>query len=82
MANINGFGKRLFELRKSRNMSMNKVVADIKELYNVEFSKGNLSRWENGVHFPSLFCAYYLAKYYGVSLDYLTGLTNKRNNNS
>ena len=35
-------------------------------------------RYEKGIRELPLSYAIILAKYYGVSLDYLTGLTNKR----
>ena len=44
----------------------------------IDITKGNLSRWENGVNVPSLRFAGCLAQYFSVSLDYLIGLTNVR----
>ena len=76
MDNIENFGKRLKELRESRELTMDMVVYDVKNKYNIEFTKGNLSRWENGINNPSLVYAAYLAKYYNVSLDYLIGNTD------
>ena len=76
MDNIENFGKRLKELRESRELTMDMVVYDVSNTYQIEFTKGNLSRWENGVNYPSLVYAAYLAKYYNVSLDYLIGNTD------
>jgi transcriptional regulator with XRE-family HTH domain len=76
MDNIVKIGKRLKELRESRELTMDMVVYDVKNKYNIEFTKGNLSRWENGINNPSLIYAAYLAKYFNVSLDYLIGLTD------
>ena len=78
MADLENLGKRLKELRNSRSLTLDMVVYDCERQYNVEFSKGNLSRWENGINYPSLYYAAYLAKYYGVSVDYLIGNTDTK----
>lgn len=76
MAGIDDLGKRLTALRTERDLTMDMVVYDVEKKYNVKFSKGNLSKWENGINYPSLIYAGYLAKYYGVSVDYLIGNTD------
>lgn len=75
METIEGLGERLKELRTERDMTMDMVVYDINHRYNIEISKGHLSKWENSVNVPSLRLAKYLCLYYNVSLDYLLGLT-------
>lgn len=75
MDTVEGLGSRLKELRTERDMSLDMVVYDINQRYNIEISKGNLSRWENGKNTPSLPMAKYLCLYYNVSLDYMLGLT-------
>lgn len=76
MDGIEGLGERLKNLRLQRELTMDMVVYDVASTYKIEFTKGNLSRWENGVNYPSLLYAAYLAKYYNVSLDYLIGNTD------
>lgn len=76
MGNFDDFGKRLKDLRLSRELTLDMVVYDVAQKYNIEFTKGNLSRWENGINYPSLIYAAHLAKYFGVSLDYLIGNTD------
>lgn len=76
MDEFKNIGKRLKELRESRDLTMDMVVYDVANNYHITFTKSNLSRWENGKHYPTLVYAYYLAKYYGVSLDYLIGNTD------
>lgn len=76
MGGIENLGKRLKELREQRELTMDMVVYDVANTYHVEFTKGNLSRWENGVNYPSLIYAAYLAKYFNVSVDYLIGNTD------
>lgn len=78
MAGVEDIGKRLKELREARQLTMDMVVYDVKQTYHIEFTKGNLSRWENGINYPSIIYAAYLAKYYGVSTDYLLGNTDIR----
>lgn len=91
MDDIENLGKRLKELREQRELTMDMVVYDVANTYHIEFTKGNLSRWENGINYPSLVYAAYLAKYFNVSVDYLIGntdiktpvelLTHKKNKN-
>jgi len=76
MGDIENLGKRLKELREQRQLTMDMVVYDVANTYHIEFTKGNLSRWENGVNYPSLIYAAYLAKYFNVSVDYLIGNTD------
>lgn len=76
MDELSKLGERLKELRQQRDLTMDMVVYDVSKTYQIEFTKGNLSRWENGVNYPSLVYAAYLAKYYNVSLDYLIGNTD------
>ena len=76
MDELSKLGERLKELRQQRELTMDMVVYDVSNTYHIEFTKGNLSRWENGVNYPSLVYAAYLAKYYNVSLDYLIGNTD------
>ena len=78
MDGIENLGKRLKELREQRELTMDMVVYDVANTYHVEFTKGNLSRWENGVNYPSLIYAAYLAKYFNVSVDYLIGRTTQK----
>lgn len=72
------FAQRIKELRKEKQLSLDMVVYDIEQKFNIEITKSHLSRWENGKNVPSVRFAGYLALYYGVSLDYLLGFTNNR----
>lgn len=72
------FSQRIKDLRKEKELSLDMVVYDMKQKYNVEITKSHLSRWENGKVVPSVRYAGYLAIYYGVSLDYLMGFTDSR----
>lgn len=72
------FAQRIKELRKEKQLSLDMVVYDIGQKFNIEITKSHLSRWENGKNVPSVRFAGYLALYYGVSLDYLLGFTDSR----
>lgn len=72
------FAQRIKELRKEKQLSLDMVVYDIDQKYQIEITKSHLSRWENGKNVPSVRYAGYLALYYGVSLDYLLGFTDNR----
>lgn len=76
MSDLDGIGKRLKELRQQRELSMDMVVEDMNRKFNIEISKGHLSRWENGKNYPSLHLAAYICAFYDVSLDYLIGNTD------
>ncbi len=75
---MDDLGKRLKALRTERDLTLDMVVYDINNKYQIEITKGNLSRWENNKNMPSLRLAAYLCKYYNVSLDYLIGNTDVR----
>ena len=72
------FAKRLKALRLERDLSLDMVVYDLEQKFNIEITKSHLSRWENDKNTPSLRYGAYLAAYYGVSLDYLIGNTDVR----
>ncbi len=62
------FAERLKELRLEKGISL---VALSKE---VKFSDATLSRWENGISDVSGAGLVALAKFFGVTTDYLLGL--------
>lgn len=71
------FAQRLKELRQSKDLTMDMLVADIKTKYpDMRIDKSMLSRWESGQNCPSLENAKYISMYFDVSLDYLIGLTD------
>lgn len=78
MKNIDKLGQRLKELRLERGLTLDMVVYDLKQKYDVVITKGNLSRWENNVNTPSLRLAASLCLYYNISLDYLIGNTDTK----
>lgn len=72
-------GSRLKEVRLDRDLSLDMVVKDLNTQYNIEISKGTLSKWENDKNTPSLDERLKaLIMYYQISLDYIIGLTDKK----
>ena len=67
MENI--FGERLKELRREYG------VGQVELAKSIGVSKGIISLWENGQREPTMSNLVSLAKYFGVSVDYLVGLT-------
>ena len=70
--------ERLKQLRSEKELSLDMVIYDLEKKYDIEINKGHLSRWKNDKNDPSIRFVAYLAKYYGVSVDYLLGLTDSR----
>lgn len=72
------FKDRIKQLRLEHDLSMDLLVADLKENFPMKINKSMLSRWESGTNDPTLENAKYLSMYFNVSLDYLIGLTDVR----
>ena len=66
---------RIKELRKSRGISQVRMAIDLHTTQNT------ISRYENGEREPGIKELISISKYFGVSVDYLLGLTDdpKRN---
>ncbi|MBQ7369580.1 MAG: helix-turn-helix transcriptional regulator [Clostridia bacterium] len=64
------FCERLKELRKEKGIGQVELAKAL------NFSKGSISLWENGLREPKLSSLIVLAKYFGVSIDYLAGVEN------
>ncbi|NLL62923.1 MAG: helix-turn-helix transcriptional regulator [Ruminococcaceae bacterium] len=64
------FSARLTELRKDKKLSQKQVAKDL------GISQSLLSHYENGIRECGLSFVVKVAKYYGVSCDYLLGATN------
>lgn len=66
------FCERLYTLRKEQNLTMERFGIVM------EVTKQAVCRWENGERQPSLEMLARIAEFYGVSADYLLGLSDKR----
>lgn len=70
---LNTLGSRLKNLRIENNLSQ-KELADILNVH-----KGSISNWEIDSRFPSEKVMYSICDFFNVSIDYLTGYSDKRN---
>ncbi len=62
------FGENLKRLRKGQNLTQKELGAK------VGLSKAVVSKYENGLGFPSFDVLVQLARYFGVTTDYLLGV--------
>ena len=62
------FAERLKDLRTDRGMTMKQLAAA------VDVSEMAISRWESRSRIPNIILAMDIAKYFGVTLDYLVGM--------
>lgn len=69
------FGDKLKELRKEKNLTQ----TDIAKMFNVK--DATVSAWEVGKSQPSFEIVKELAKYFGVSIDYLLGFNQEDKDN-
>lgn len=60
---------KIAEFRESQNLSQRGLAKAIGT------SQANLSRWEKGIIEPSIVMCWYIADYFGVSIDVLCGRT-------
>ena len=65
---MENFSERLKELRQEKGLSLRELEKEVK------ISSSALSRWENGQTEAKSSQLIILAKYFGVTLDYLLGL--------
>lgn len=75
---LEGVGKRIYQLRTEKGLSMDMIVADMNHKYQIQLNKSMFSRWEKEQINPSLENAKLLCDYFDVSLDYLIGITDVR----
>lgn len=66
------FCERLYTLRKEQNLTMERFGIVM------EVTKQAVCRWENGERQPSLEMVVRIAEFYGVSTDYLLGVSDIR----
>ena len=64
------FGERLKELR------LEKGIGQVELAKQLNVSKSIISTWENGINEPTLSRIVAIAKFFGVTADYLCGLTD------
>lgn len=70
---MKSFGTTLSELRQSLHLSQRALASDLK------ISQALLSHYENGTREPKLAFVCKLCEYFGVSSDFLLGITEDKN---
>lgn len=66
------FCERLHSLRKAHNLTLEQLANEL------GLVKQTINNWEKGIRVPSLEASILLAQYFSVSLDYLVGLSDKK----
>ena len=66
--NYRDFGGNLRQLRRERNLTQQELGAK------VGLSKAVVSKYENGIGYPTFDVLIQLARYFGVTTDYLLGV--------
>lgn len=75
---VHMFGKRLRELRETRNLSMDKMIELYNTKYDAKMNKSTLSRYENGLQNPIFTVVRNLADFFEVPVDYISGLSDTK----
>lgn len=57
-----------------KNLRLEKKIGQVELAKQLGVSKGIISLWENGLREPSMTSLIALAKFFGVSIDFLVGL--------
>lgn len=70
--NYCNFGEILKNLRKSRNLTQKELGAKI------GLSKAVVSKYENGMGYPTYDVLIRIAQYFGVTTDYLLGVASDK----
>lgn len=70
VAEVKVFGERLKELRINKNLSQD----ELGNIFNEHKAQSTIGTWERGTREPSMEDIIEIAKYFGVSIDFLFGL--------
>ena len=57
-----------------KNLRLERKIGQVQLAKQLGVSKGIISLWENGLREPSMTSLISLAKFFGVSIDFLVGL--------
>ena len=73
------FGERFKSLRLEKNMKQEELINDFNKKFYYSFTKSAVSQYENDKRIPEIQALNDFSNYFGVSVDYLLGKTNNRN---
>ena len=74
----NIIGKRLEELRLDLGNTMQEEADILNKTYNLQMTKGMISRWESGKADPSTIFLSAYAKYHNIDLNYILGVIDTK----
>ena len=74
------FGERFKELRLEKGLTQQGLAEDFNKIYGHTFSKPSISQYEHGKRTPENEALKNFASYFNVSIDYLLGVSDIRNN--
>lgn len=76
---MKSFGLKLKELREENGITQNQLIELIEKKYSRKIGKSMISKWENDKSEPERFSdVAAIADYFGVSVDYLTGISENK----
>lgn len=70
------FCTRFRNLRIEHGYTQETLANALNKRYEKAFSKGTISKWESGTTSPAFSTIAMISKFFGVSADYLLGLTD------
>lgn len=73
---MNTLGIRIRELRKDLNLNQTELSNALNQRYGLKTDRVMISKWETGFQTPVMSTISCIAKFFGVSIDYLNGDSN------
>jgi transcriptional regulator with XRE-family HTH domain len=73
------FQERLHNLRIEHGYSLESLANELNNRFNASFNKGMLSKYESGKTVPDFKNVPCIAEFFGVSVDYLIGISDNPN---
>lgn len=72
-------GDILKELRSEKKITLEELSNELNNIYDISINKGMISKWEGNKSEPTFKYIKLFSEYYKVSVDYLLGLSERRN---
>lgn len=72
-SDYNEFGIRLRHARKDAGLTLQTCADKLNSRYGMSINKGSISKYENGIHEPSMSLVHCFSEVLGVNRDYLLG---------
>lgn len=74
------FGERFKQLRNEKKLTGEELIDEFNKTFHFSFTKSAISQYENDKRIPEIQALSAFADYFGVSMDYILGKTNERDN--